>query len=285
MVNGNGSGGRQEFTAQDYAARAARKDWDAKRPKGSIPKLTDEILDDPEWLRDWLTVALRPRQGWRVLDFSHGDDEDVSCKLELSNGQDRAKYHWRTLRDLSASPERLDRSISAKASGQLRPPQLTKPEHGDLIRALCTLRPAVVGQSVPDKAKDWLFKVLDAARPLEGHTLTDTPGQKDALAALRRINEFSPLDADAVRRRPEDSWPRQPICLIDRVTGALGLRPLEALTILRHIHQIKMRQAVLTFHWNEIGIEYRHFDVGRHANGVHLHRSLYLVPPGARHAE
>jgi hypothetical protein len=274
---------RQEFTAEDFERHERRKNWNARRPKGSIPKLTDEILDDPEWLRDWLTASLRPRDGWRVLDFAHGEDEDTPCRLELANGQEQVKYRWRSLRDLSASPERLDKSISAKASGQLRPPPLSKPEHGDLIRALCTLRPAIAGQSEPDQSKDWLFKVLDATRPLEGHTLTDTSGQRDALAALKRFREFSFLDTEAIRRRPEDPWPWQPICLIDRVTGVFALRPLEVLTVLRHLYRIQpLHIRVLNYRWGEIGVEYRHFDPGRRPGMRHLKGWLYLVPPDPR---
>ena len=270
---------RDEYTAEDHARHERRKNWNAKRSNGSIPHLTDEILDDPEWLRDWLTAVIRPRPGWRVLDFAHGEDEDTPCTLELANGQDRTKYNWKQLRALSASPERLDRSVSAIASGQLRPPQLTKREHGDLIRALCTLRPAIVGQSEPDQSKDWLFKVLDATRAIEGYTLADSSGQRDALAALKAHREFTFLDAEAIRRRPEDPWPWQPACLIDRETGAFALRPLETLTVLRHIHQIKpLRQGVLTYRWDQIGVAYRYFDPGRRQGRRHLKGWLYLVP-------
>jgi hypothetical protein len=276
---------REEFTAEDFERHERRKHWNNKRKDGSIPSLTDEILDDPEWLRDWLTAALRPRPGWRVLDFTHGDDDDTPCMLELGNGQERAKYRWRTLGKLSASPERFDKSISATTSGQLRPPQLSKKEHGDVIRALCTLRPAIVAQSEPDQAKDWLFNVLDVTRSIEGHTLLDLAGQRDALAALKSYREFSFLDTVAICRRPEDPWPWQPACLIDRETGAMGLRPLEALTVLRHLHRIQpLHIRVLTYRWREIGVEYRHFDPGRQPGRRHLKGWLYLVPPNPRAA-
>lgn len=271
------------ITAEDFERAEERKSWNAKRQNGSIPRLTDAMLDDPEWLRDWLTAALRPREGWRVRDFEHGEDLDMPCSLALANGQEQVTYRWRSQRDLIGSPAKFRASVSTVASGQLRPPHLKPQELGDLWQALCALRPAIVAESEPDQAKDWLFKALDTARLLEGHTLTDPAGQRDALAAMRRLGEFTYLDAVTVTRRPEDQWPRRPICLLDRVTGVLALRPRETLTVLRHIFDIKpLRGTVLTYRWGEIGVEHRRFDVGRHAGDLHLKANLYLVPKAAK---
>jgi hypothetical protein len=267
-------------TLADLERDDRRHNWNVKRPKGAIPALTDEILDDPDWLREWLTAVLRPREGWRVVDFTHGADEDIPCALELANGQSRATYHWRSLKDLSGSAERMDRSLSAKSSGQLRPPHLSKNEHGDLIRGLCTLHPALEGQSEPDQSREWLRKVLDCTYLLEGFTLADPASQKEALAELKTVPEFTYLDAQAIARRPGEPWPRRPTALLDRETNVMGLRPLEVLAVLRHIHQIKpLRQGVLEYRWSQIGVEYRLFDPGRQLSGRHLKGWLFLVPP------
>ena len=114
-----------------------------------------------------------------------------------------------------------------------------------------------------------------------------TPEQKKALCAditAAVVKHFNaPLDAVTVTRRPEDQWPRRPICLLDRVTGVLALRPRETLTVLRHIFDIKpLRGTVLTYRWGEIGVEHRRFDVGRHAGDLHLKANLYLVPKAAK---
>lgn len=275
-----------EFTVEDLERHRRRKDWNTRRPKGSIPALHDEILDDPEWLRDWLTAALRPRDGWRVADFQHGEELDMPCTLVVANGQQRVRYRFRSQRDLTSSPAKMRATIATIASGQLRPPHLKPEELGDLWQAMCALQPALAAEDELEQAKDWLFRLLDATKPLEGHSLSDTAARRDALLALKRRGEFTYLDALTVRRDPEGPWPRQPVCLIDQATGEMWLRARESATFLRHILDLKIRQTTLTYRWEEIGVEYRYFESrARRPGDPHPKAHLYLVPKLAEVSE
>ena len=84
------------FTVEDFERSEQRRDWNKRRPKGSIPLLTDEMLNDAEWLRDWLTAVLRPPDGWRVAAFEHGEHHDMPCTLTVVNGTREVKYRWRS---------------------------------------------------------------------------------------------------------------------------------------------------------------------------------------------
>lgn len=272
---------REEFTAEDFERHERRKNWNSKRPNGSIPRLTDEILDDPEWLRDWLTVSLRPRQGWRVADFKHGEDDD-HCTIFVSNGTERATYRFRKANDLNTSVTRMLNSISTVTGNQLRPPHFKGAEFTDIWRALCGLGPALDSQGELEQARDWLFRLLDVAHPMEGHSLADSTRRRDALLALKRWGEFTYLDALAIRKSPELPWPRRPVCLIDSETGGMWLRAREAATFLRHILDMRIRQGALDRRWEEIGVARHYYQSNpRRAGDPHPQAHLYLVPrPG-----
>ena len=278
--------GTRGFTAADFERNEHRKTWSKPRPKGVLPPLTDEILDDVEWLRDWLTVSLRPRQGWRVIDFEHGEDPDTPCTLIVANGTDRACYRFRTQRELNTSATRLRNAISTVASGQLRPKHVNTAELGDLFQALCALRPALAGEDELEQAKDWLFRLLEAAKVLEGHSMTDAATRRDALLALRRWREFTFLDALAIKRAPDDPWPHRPVCLLDSVTGEMWLRARESITFLRGILDLRMRQSLLTRRWEEIGVDYRYFEArARRPGDPHPKAYLYRVPRATEEPE
>lgn len=271
---------REQFTAEDFERRERRKNWNVKRPKGSIPALSDEILDDAEWLRDWLTAVLRPRAGWRIVDFDHGEDPDQPCALVVANGQNQVRYRFRSQGELRSSATRMRTSIAAIANGQLRPPQLkTAEEFGDVMLALFALAPALAAEDELEQAKDWLFQLLDASRPLEGHSLSDSAARRDALLALKRLPEFTRLDALTVIRNPDLPWPRKPVCLIDQVSGEMWLRARESATFLRHVIGMTIRQGTLTYRWNEIGVAYRYFQARpRRVGDPHPQAHLYLIP-------
>jgi hypothetical protein len=276
----------RSITLDDLERNERRQNWNTKRTGGAIPTLSDDILDDPEWLRDWLTAALRPRDGWRIIDFEHGENLDMPCALIVANGQRTVRYRFRSQRDLTSSPSKMRATISTIAGGQLRPPQLKQTELGDLWQALCALQPALAAEDEPEQAKDWLFRLLDVAHPLEGHSLTDGAERRDALMALRKWGEFTYLDALTVRKNPDQPWPRRPVCLVDRATGEMWLRARESATFLRHILDVKIRQSVLTYRWNEIGVEYRYFESRQRRPGdPHPKAHLYLVPTAARRQE
>ena len=50
------------------------------RKGGKLPHLPDE-LDDPEGLRDWLTLAFRPPEGWRVVGFERAGRDQTDKPL------------------------------------------------------------------------------------------------------------------------------------------------------------------------------------------------------------
>ena len=276
----------RSITLDDLERHERRQNWNAKRTGGAIPALSDDILDDPEWLRDWLTAVLRPRDGWRVVDFEHGEELDMPCRLFVANGQRTVRYRFKTQRDLTSSPSKMRATISTIAGGQLRPPQLKPAELGDLWQALCALQPALAGPNEPEQAKEWLFDLLDVAHPLEGHSLSDAAAQRDTLLMLRAWGEFTYLDALAIKKNPDQPWPRRPVCLVDRATGEMWLRARESATFLRHILDVKIRQTVLTYRWNEIGVEYRYFESRQPRRGdPHPKAHLYLVPTAARRPE
>jgi hypothetical protein len=270
----------RDFTLEDFDREAQRKNWSAKRAKGSIPLLTDNILNDLEWLRDWLTAVLRPPEGWRVLEFVHGEHNDMPCTLTIANGTREVKYRWRSQRDLTSSGAKLRTAVASIAGGQLRPPHLKPEELGDLWQALCTLQPALAAEDELEQARDWLFRLLDVTHTLEGYTLRKGGAeQRDALLALRQRGEFSYLDAVQIRKNPEAPWPVRPTALIDSATGEIWLRARESATFLRAILDVRIRQSTLTYRWEEIGVEYQFFESRQRRPGdPHPKAHMYLVP-------
>lgn len=268
------------FSAEDFERHQQRKDWNVKRSKGSIPLLTDDILNDLEWLRDWLTIVLKPPLGWRVAAFEHGEHVDMPCTLTLANGTREVHYRWRNQRDLTSSGAKLRMAVATIAGGQLRPPHLKPEELGDLWQGLCTLQPALRGEDELEQARDWLFRLMDATRILEGHSLRKgSADRRDALLALRQRNEFSYLDAVQIRKNPEAPWPAQPTALIDSETNEIWLRARESVTFLRGILDVRIRQSTLTYRWEEVGVEYHFFESRQRRPGdPHPKAHLYLVP-------
>jgi hypothetical protein len=123
----------------------------------------------------------------------------------------------------------------------------------DVHAAACALGAKTADVDELEQARDWMVALLDASRPLEGHSLADRAACHDALLELKRMGQFTNLDALAVLKRPEDPWPRRPVCLLDN-GGDMYLRAGEAATYVRHILGVRIRQSVLTHRWKEIGI-------------------------------
>lgn len=268
------------FTVEDFERSEQRRDWNKRRPKGSIPLLTDEMLNDAEWLRDWLTAVLRPPDGWRVAAFEHGEHHDMPCTLTVVNGTREVKYRWRSQRDLTSSGQKLRTAVASIAGGELRPPHLKPEEIGDLWQALCTLQPALAAEDELEQARDWLFRLLDSTHALEGHSLRKgAADRRDALLALRQRGEFSYLDAVQIRKNPEAPWPARPTALIDSETGEIWLRARESVGFLRAILDVRIRQSTLTYRWKEIGVEYHFYESRqRRVGDPHPKAHLYLVP-------
>lgn len=266
-----------DVTLDDLEQRDRRRKG-KKRKGGTLPPLTADMLESVEDLRDFATESLRPRPGWRVIDFERpvADDLDQPCTLIVVNGNEHRRYRFRTQRDLT-SPTRARTTIAAVTSGALRMPHLNTAEVGDLWAALCTLGRVLTEQSEIDQAREWLDKLLEVARPFEGHTLNAGAERRDALMALHRWGEFTHLDARTILKEPESPWPRRPICLIDRISGDYWLRHREAMVFLRYILDVKpLKDTTLLARWKEIGVERREFDEGAH-RPPHVRATLYRV--------
>lgn len=265
---------RQEFTDDDFEVEARRKRPDQKRPKGTLPYLPD--ADELNAWCDWLTAAFRPRHG-RVVGFERaGLDREQACTLIVQNGRDQHRYRFKHQGDLMSA--RLRPTVLAVGGPDLRMPHLTTGEVEDVWAALCMLG-AVQPDDEVDQARDWLHACLDVARPLEGYTLNNVADRRDALLELRRWGEFTHLHAIAVVRNPDGPWPRQPACLVDRITGDFWLRVGESLNVLRHIVGVNpLKVATLTARFHEIGVDRVQFD-DRRAHPRAKAR-LYRVPQG-----
>lgn len=266
-----------DFTLDDLEQRAQRKKL-KPRKHGKIPPLTDEILDNVEFLREWINAALRPRPGWRVVDFEYDQDPGTPCALVVANGSDCERYRFAKQSDLTASPNKFGTTINAVTGRWLRPPPLSASELYDLHGALCVLGTKMQNPDELEQAREWMTALLDAAQPLEGLTLADRNGRHDALLTLRARGRFTHLQARAILARPDDPWPGRPVCLIDRVTADMWLRAGEAATYVRSILDVKVRQTVLTRRWGEVGVGYEHVDDRRTA--PRLKGCFYRVPRG-----
>jgi hypothetical protein len=266
-----------DFTIDELEQRAQRKKLKARKG-GKIPPLTDEILDNVEFLREWVNAAMRPRPGWRVVDFEYDQDPGTPCALVLKNGDDRERIRFARQSDLTSSPNRFGTTINSVTSRRLRPPPLSPSELYDLHGALCVLGTKMQNPDELEQAREWMTALLDAAAPIEGLTLVERNDRHDALLALKVRPQFTYLHARAILARPDEPWPRQPACLIDRVTNDYWLRAGESATYVRHILDVKVRQTVLTRRWIELGIGYEHVDDRRAT--PRLKGYFYRVPQG-----
>lgn len=267
------------ITAAD-AERAGRRAA-KKRKGGSLPYLDDEILDDVEDLRAWLTGALCPRPGWRIHEFERTSVDDLAqpCTLIVANGREIRRYRFRSQHEL-ASAGRLEVAVPAITKGELRPPHLN-PRSGeghDIWTALCRMAHVLVEQHEEEQAREWMESLLDVARTLEGFSFADAAERRDALMALHKAPQFTRLDALVICKRPDEPWPRTPLCMIDRISADLWVRAGEAATFLRHIIGVSpLRDKTLEARWREVGIERRHFEDRR---SPHPKAKLFRVPRG-----
>ena len=267
------------FTQSD--AEQLKRGKAKKRKGGQLPYLDDIVLDNVENLRAWLTGALRPRPGWHVMDFERTSVDDLAqpCTLVVANGRETRRYRFRSQSEL-ASAGRLEVAVPAVTKGELRPPHLN-PRAGeghDVWTALCRIARVHVEQDETEQAHEWMESLLGVAHALEGFSFADAAERRDALMALHGAPQFTRLDALAICKRPEDPWPRRPLCVVDRVSADFWVRAGEAAAYLRHIVGVApLRARTLQARWNEIGIE-RHYYQDRKA--PHPKAVLYRVPRG-----
>ena len=212
---------------QERATRLQTK----TRPKGTLPYLP--TTSDIEVLREFLSLALRPREGWRVWEFERaGRQKTDPCSLVVRNGREVQTHRFKHQGELYGRDVRS--VVVAVTDGELRPPHLTGGEIEDLWAALCILGTVASEYDDRDEARKWIEQLLTACQVFTGHTLIPD-ARHDALMALKAHGEFTRPDALSMLRGGDPQWQRRPVRVIDRVTGEQYVRAGEAATFVRYV--------------------------------------------------
>lgn len=228
------------------------------RPRGVLPYLTPER--SPEFLRAWLTRALRPPAGWHVEAFErHGRDGREPCTLLVANGRDHTRYRFKLQRDLMRSPRM---ALVSASDGLLDVPHLTAGEVEDVWTALCRLGQVLTEFDETEQTREWVEAFLPATLPLNGYSLVpDT--RHDALMAIRGAGTFDRGDAMALVR-PGEGDPRyaqRPTRFVDAQTGEQWVRCGETATYLRYVVGVEpLAHSTLTARLSEIGVVAQRFE-------------------------
>lgn len=230
------------------------------RPKGSIPYLPD--TDDPEVLRDWLTLAFRPPPGWTIHSFERtGRDRRDPATLLVINGRESKPYRFDRQADLVGTS--LRSAVLAIADGKLRMPHLTGGEIEDVWAALCMLGQVLTEWDERDEARKWCEQMIVATMPLRGHTLAPD-GRHAALMALKSAGEFTRPDALSLVRpgnADEQRYQQRPARFVDETTGEQWLRAGEMATYLRWVLGVEpLSHKLLRSRLKEIGVVGRVFE-------------------------
>jgi hypothetical protein len=261
---------------EDLNAAERRKNRDKARPKGSLPHLPDRDAPLSE-LRDWLTRALNPPKGYRFEDFArHGRQLSNPAALVLITPPGgHVTFRFREQKGL-ARPGNLRPTIYSVTDGLCRPGHLSGPEASDVWCALCSVAHVMTQQDERDETADWLERFLEVCEPEEKYTL-EPAGRYDALVAMKDRGAFGRRDANAMLANPDKSWGwRQPLLLVDSVTGRRWIRVAELATFVRTVMGSPMGYGVLDGRLLEIGAERLTYES---RNGrVHPKVNLYLLP-------
>jgi hypothetical protein len=220
------------------------------RKGGKLPHLPDE-LDDPEGLRDWLTLAFRPPEGWRVVGFERaGRDQTDPCTLMTQNGRESTVYRFKRQADVMRNTRV---AVTAVSDGVLRMPHLNGGEIEDVRVALCRLGNVLTEWDERDETRKWVEQLVRASLPLTGHTLVPD-GRHAALMALKNSGEFTRTDALAMGRPGEvEGHQQRPVRFVDAQTGdewiragetaayvrwVLGVEPLSHTTLRARLYEV-----------------------------------------------
>jgi hypothetical protein len=227
------------------------------RPKGSLPYLTDD--ERPEFLRAWLTRALRPPEGWRVERFDrYGREGREPATLHVANGRESRAFRFKQQRDVTRSPRMTLVSIS---DGWLKVPHLTAGEIEDLWAALCRLGLVLSEFDEVEQTREWVESYLPATLALNGYSLVpDT--RLTALLAIRSAGTFKKGDALAILRPSDDQrFAQRPTRFVDSETGEQWIRPGELATYLRFVIGVEpLAHATLRARLHEVGVVGKHFE-------------------------
>lgn len=227
------------------------------RPKGSLPYLTADRR--PEFLRAWLTRALRPPEGWHVETFErYGRNDRDPCALKVANGRESKTFRFARQVGLSKN-SRL--TFLSASDAWLDVPHLTSGEAEDVWAALCRLGLVLSEFDEVDQTREWVESFLPATIPLNGYSLVPD-ARHDALMAIRASGTFGKGDALAlVRPSDDDRFAQRPTRFIDSATGDQWIRPTELAAFVRWVIGVEpLSHATLRARLREIGIVGQRFE-------------------------
>lgn len=232
------------------------------RPKGKLPWAPEGR--DLEQMRDWLTLAFRPREGWRFHVFERPTtDPGDGCSITFRNGRETYSYRFRRQSDLMGN--RLRAMVLSVSKGELDMPHLTPGEAEDVWAVMCKLSVVLTDWDDRDETRKWAEQMLDDTVPLTGFTLVPD-GRRDALMTIKGEGEFRYADARALvnatgRREDNYSVPlKRPMRFVDSQTGEQWLRLRETGTYLRWVLGAEpISAATLRGRLAEIGVEAKRF--------------------------
>jgi hypothetical protein len=247
----------RDFTADDIDRRRRGRQLGKPRPKGILPRLPGGR--DLELLRDWLTLAFRPGDEYRVDLFDRaGRQRADPCSLTFRSGRDTVTYRWSAQSALIGA--QLRANVLAITDGWADMPHLTGSEIDDVWAALVKLGKVASEVDDRDESVKWVQQILDAASPLRGYTL-QSDGRHDALMALRNHGEFTRPDAEQFVRPSEENSVRRPVRFVDEKTGEQFLRAGETATFVRHVvGERSLQYSTLRARLAEIGVEAVRFE-------------------------
>jgi hypothetical protein len=229
-------------------------------------------------LRDWLTEALAPAPGYRVIEFERaGRHRADPCKLTLdAPGGGRVSFRWNEQRELWSAGS-IRATFYAQCDGQLRVPALSKGELEDIWAALCSLAQVLVDQDERDETCEWVAGFIAAAETENGITFTPA-GRADAVAALCCRKQFTRRAALELSDPTIDPRiPARPVVVIDTVDSSRWVRAGELATYVRHvIGATPLAQGTLDARIGEIGGRREFIEIRR--GGWHPKVVLYRFP-------
>jgi hypothetical protein len=240
----------------DLERAEQRKGLGKPRPRGTLPRLPRGR--DIELLRDWLTRAFNPPEGYRFDTFDRTTKQKSDpCSITFRNGRDTRTFRFGTQGDLVGS--KLRSMVFAVGDGDLDMPHLTGSEIEDVWAALCKAGRVVVEIDDREETTKWLQQLLDSSSPLRGKTLVPD-GRHDALMAIKSQGEFTRPDALSLVRGGEQ-WQRRPIRFVDEQTGEQWLRAGEAAAFVRWVCGVEpLSYSTLRGRLSEIGVEVKRFE-------------------------
>ena len=245
------------------------------RSRGTLPRLPSGR--NVELLRDWLTLAFVPEDGWRFDRFARETtDKTDGCTITFRKGRETRSYWIKPQSDLMGP--RLRSIVLSASKGELDVPHLTGGEQEDVWSALCKVGTVLLETDEREETTAYIERMLDATTPLRDYTLEPDGGRRhEALIALRNCGEFGHPEARALLNGNGEAWLPRPIRFIDRETGEQWLRAGETITFVRWVCGAEpMSPTVLRGRLARIGVEAKYF---QHHHSPHPKALLYRLTP------